>query len=56
MFWIFTFPANVATDNWTVVPDNWQALRGQWEYSHAAGAGFQLLAMSSLIVASLAHK
>lgn len=56
IFWIFTFPANVATDNWTVVPDNWQALRGQWEYSHAAGAGFQLLAMSSLIVASLAHK
>src|SRR4051812_11277274 len=24
IFWSFTFPANVATSNWTVIPDNWQ--------------------------------
>jgi len=53
IFWIYTFPANVATENWTVMPTNWRALRAQWEYSHAAGAGFQLLAMCSLIVAVL---
>jgi hypothetical protein len=53
VFWAFTFPANVATQNWTVIPADWEALRAQWEYSHAAGAGFQLLAMCALIVAAL---
>jgi hypothetical protein len=55
LFWLFTFPANVATENWTVMPANWQDLRRQWEYSHAGGAAFQILAMSSLIVAALAR-
>lgn len=50
VFWVFTFPANVATENWTQIPQNWQVLRARWEYSHAAGAGFQLLAMASLIL------
>ncbi len=54
-FWLFTYPANVATDNWTLRPDNWAALRRQWEYSHAAGAALQLAAMASLIVAALAR-
>jgi hypothetical protein len=53
VFWIFTYPANVATQNWTVAPDNWQELRRQWEYSHLAGAAFQLLCMSALIIAAL---
>lgn len=53
VFWLFTFPANQATVNWTVVPDNWDALRRQWEYSHLAGAGFQLLAFLALLVAVL---
>ena len=47
-FWIFTYPANAATVNWTVQPDDWQALRRQWEYSHAAGAFLQLMAMACL--------
>jgi len=47
-FWIFTYPANAATVNWTIQPDNWQALRSQWEYSHAAGAFLQLVAMACL--------
>jgi hypothetical protein len=38
IFFIWTYPANVATDNWTTVPENWQALRAQWEYSHAVNA------------------
>lgn len=54
VFWIFTFPANVATENWTVIPADWERLRDQWEYSHAAGALFQLVAMGALIVAVLA--
>lgn len=55
VFWTTTFPANVATANWTEIPENWQALRDQWEYSHAAGAVFQLLAMCFLFVAALAR-
>jgi hypothetical protein len=55
VFWTFTYPANVATDNWTRLPQAWESLRARWEYSHAAGAGFQVLAMSALIVALLAR-
>jgi hypothetical protein len=56
VFWTFTFPANVATANWTTVPDDWQALRRSWEYSHAVGAALQVLAMSALIVAVLGRR
>jgi hypothetical protein len=50
-FFTWTYPANVATSNWTEVPANWQVLRQQWEYSHAANAllnfvGFCALAWS----------
>lgn len=53
VFWIWTYPANVATQNWTFVPENWDALRHQWEFSHAAGAFFQVFAMAALILAAL---
>jgi hypothetical protein len=56
IFWSFTFPANVATSNWTVVQENWAQLRRNWEYSHAAGALFQCLAMASLIIAVLSRR
>jgi hypothetical protein len=55
LFWIYTYPVNTMTKNWTVMPDNWDSLRRRWEFSHAAGAAFQVLAMSSLIVAALAR-
>lgn len=38
VFFGWTYPANQATANWTVVPAEWQALRTRWEYSHAASA------------------
>jgi hypothetical protein len=38
VFFVWTYPANQATDNWTAVPANWEQLRRQWEYSHAASA------------------
>jgi hypothetical protein len=53
LFWIFTYPANTATANWTVQPDDWQALRLRWEYSHAAGAVLQLLAMACLCLGAV---
>ncbi len=54
LFWIFTYPANVATGNWTSLPGDWRALRSQWEYSHAAAALLTLVAMIALIVSVLA--
>lgn len=56
IFWWLTYPANVATSNWTIVPADWRHLRAQWEYSHAAGALFQLLAMISLILGALSRR
>lgn len=48
IFFAFTFPANVATENWTTRPAGWETLRLQWEYSHAAGALLQLTALIAL--------
>lgn len=53
VFWSFTFPANRATANWTMLPDNWIALRLQWEYSHAASAVLNLVALLAVILAVL---
>jgi hypothetical protein len=56
LFWTFTFPANQETGNWTVLPENWMALRTQWEYSHAASAVLNLIALVALIGSVLAHE
>lgn len=53
LFWTFTFPANQATSNWTMLPENWMALRTQWEYSHAASAVLNLIALVALILSVL---
>jgi hypothetical protein len=44
IFYFYTQPANVVTNNWTLQPENWEALRRQWEYSHAVNAGVTFLA------------
>ena len=53
VFWSFTFPANRATANWSALPDNWIALRTQWEYSHAASAVLNLVALLAVMLAVL---
>jgi hypothetical protein len=55
IFWVFTYPVNRTTKNWTVVPENWQALRDRWEYSHAAAACLDFAALLSLVVSSLSR-
>jgi hypothetical protein len=50
VFWMYTYPVNEQTQNWTVLPDNWEALRAQWEYSHAVGAVLNLLALVALLI------
>ncbi len=56
VFWTFTYPANVATSSWTVLPADWESLRRQWEYSHAVGAVLQTVAMAALVLAALARR
>jgi hypothetical protein len=56
VFWLFTYPTNQATANWTIVPENWRELRAQWEYSHAAAALLNLVAMGSLVLSLLSWR
>ena len=53
IFFIWTFLANQATGNWTVMPADWEALRDQWEYSHAVNALLTFLALSATLASSL---
>ena len=52
-FYFFTYPVNVTTQNWTLMPDSWEALRRQWEYSHAVNAGVTFAAFCLSILAAL---
>jgi hypothetical protein len=47
IFFRWTYPANQATSNWTILPDGWRVLRTQWEYSHAANAVLTFIALCS---------
>jgi hypothetical protein len=53
VFWTFTFPMNRQTENWTVLPKAWMAMRAQWEYSHAASAVLNLVALVAVSIAVL---
>ena len=53
IFFLFTFPANVATDNWTTIPDDWRSLRWQWEISHAVNAALTFLGFCTLTASAL---
>ena len=51
VFWVFTFPMNVASRNWTVMPEPFEAARRQWEYSHAASAMLTFVALIAIAAA-----
>ena len=53
IFFVWTFPANQATQNWTFAPADWRALRAQWEWSHAVNAVLTFLALCAAMAASL---
>ena len=50
IFFVWTYPVNVATRDWTFTPDDWQALRTQWEYSHAVNAMVMFTAFCSAVL------
>ena len=56
VFWMFTYPINVATDNWTVAPETFEAARRQWEYSHAVNAVLTFVAFVAIILSVLCHE
>ncbi|HEX5796687.1 MAG TPA: hypothetical protein VFY19_12665 [Geminicoccaceae bacterium] len=53
IFFTWTYPANQATSNWTVVPDNWRELRTRWEYAHAVNAVLTFLALCAVTLSLL---
>lgn len=56
IFFIWTYPANVATNNWTQAPRNWETLRSQWEYSHAANAVIIFVGLCASTLSALATR
>lgn len=56
IFFIWTFPANEATSNWTRAPENWEALRLQWEYAHAANAVLTLIALVAITLSVVSSR
>ncbi|AMN41809.1 hypothetical protein RHPLAN_33750 [Rhodoplanes sp. Z2-YC6860] len=56
VFFAFTYPVNVVTQNWTVAQPDWEMLRRNWEYSHAANAVLAFAAFCLIVLASLAPR
>ena len=56
IFWTFTYPMNVATNNWTISPQDFEAARRQWEYSHAANAVLTFVALVTITLSTLTSK
>jgi hypothetical protein len=56
VFWMFTYPMNVASNNWTVTPADFEAGRRQWEYSHAINAVLTLVALLAITTSLLTCK
>jgi hypothetical protein len=56
IYFIWTYPANQATNNWTMIPNDWEQLRRQWEYSHAVNAVVTFAAFCSVALSSLMAK
>jgi hypothetical protein len=55
VFWMFAYPANAATEGWSVLPADFEMLRRQWEFAFAAAGVFSfagLLALARSIGAS----
>lgn len=53
VFFVWVYPANVATANWTAIPENWMTLRRDWEFGHAASALLTFAAFYTLVLASV---
>jgi hypothetical protein len=55
-FFIWVFPANQATAQWTSAPQNLAPLRAQWERTHAINAVLTFFAVVAVVIASLSWR
>lgn len=53
IFFVWIFPANQQTHNWTIQPANWAVLRTRWELGHAVDAVLFFLALASVVWAAI---
>lgn len=53
VFFVWVFPGNRETANWTSQPENWELLRRNWEYGHAANAAIVFAAFVATCLASV---
>jgi hypothetical protein len=53
VFFLWIFPANQATVNWTQKPEDWEILRRDWEYAHAANAIIVFAAFLATVMATV---
>ena len=56
VFFIYVYPANQVTQNWTAVSANWKNLRYQWEWGHVVSAVFTFLAFLALAWSAVMRK
>ncbi len=56
IFWTFTYPMNVLTDNWTAMPADLESARRQWEFSHAAASVFNFAALVAMVLSVQASR
>jgi hypothetical protein len=56
IFWTFTYPMNVASNQWTAAPADFEAVRRQWEYSHAVNAALTFAALVTVTSSALIYK
>lgn len=56
IFFVWIYPANQLTANWTTVPDSWESLRRQWEYGHAANAIVTFIGLCTVTCSVLSHR
>ena len=56
VFFAYTYPVNVASHFWTVLPDQFETARRQWEYSHAASAVLTFAALVAIVLSVLASR
>jgi Domain of unknown function (DUF1772). len=45
IFFVWVFPGNRATANWTSIPPDWEDLRRNWEYGHAVNSVLTFVAL-----------
>jgi membrane-associated phospholipid phosphatase len=56
VFWAFTYPINVASQNWTTPPANFEAARWQWESSHAVNAVITFVSLVSITLSAIIYE